>query len=165
MTASPRLALPFLSAGQAQKEFWHNEALQTLDIVVAAAAEDGPIDTPPPSPAPGACYIVGPAPTGAWIGNPLALAGYSSGGWRYVAPTDGMIVYLKSQGFWANFRNGGWEIGLLRGSSVVIGDQQVIGARAAAIPSATGGTVVDSEARATIDLILDAMRQHGLIES
>jgi Protein of unknown function (DUF2793) len=165
MTSSPRLALPFLSAGQAQKEFFHNEALQTLDIIVAAAVEDGPVDTPPPSPALGACYIVGSAPTDAWAANPFALAGYTSGGWRFVAPPEGLTVYVKSQELWASFRAGSWETGLIRGSSVVIGNQQVVGSRAATIPSAAGGTVVDNEARATIDLVLDAMRQHGLIES
>ena len=104
-------------------------------------------------------------PTDAWVGNPLALAGFSSGGWRYVAPIEGMAAYVKSQDLWACFRAGAWELGLLRGSSVVIGDQQVVGGRAAAIPSATGGTVVDTEARAAIDLVLGALRQHGLIES
>ena len=74
-------------------------------------------------------------------------------------------MYVKSQELWASFRAGSWETGLIRGSSVVIGDQQVVGSRAATIPSAAGGTVVDNEARATIDLVLDAMRQHGLIES
>ena len=165
MTASPRLALPFLTAGQAQKEFWHNEALQTLDIIVAAAVEDGPMDTPPASPVVGACYIVGSAPTDMWIDYPVALAGYSSGGWRFVAPVEGLTVYQKAQGLWASFRAGSWEIGLMRGSSVVIGDKQVVGSRTAAIPSASGGTTVDSEARSTIDLILAAMRQHGLIET
>ena len=37
MTCSPRLALPFLTAGQAQKEMTHNEALQILDFVTVAA--------------------------------------------------------------------------------------------------------------------------------
>ena len=36
MNGTPRLSLPFLSPGQAQKEFTHNEALQILDAVVAA---------------------------------------------------------------------------------------------------------------------------------
>jgi len=165
MTASPRLALPFLSAGQAQKEFYHNEALQTLDILVAGAVEDGPINTPPASPAIGECYVIGSAPTDAWFDHSLAIAGYSNGGWRFIAPIEGLTVYLKSQGLWASFRAGSWEAGLLRGSSVIIGDQQVVGSRGSAIPPATGGTVVDNEARATIDLILGAMRQHGLIES
>ena len=38
MSNTPRLRVPFLSPGQAQKEFFHNEALQTFDILVAARA-------------------------------------------------------------------------------------------------------------------------------
>jgi len=49
-------------------------------------------------------------------------------------------------------------------ASVVIAGQQVIGSRASAIGSASGGTTVDVQARAVIDQILTAMRQHGLIE-
>ena len=165
MTATPRLALPFLSAGQAQKEFFHNEALQTLDMVVAAAVEDGPLDAPPASPLVGACYIVGSAPTDLWSGNALALAAYTSGGWRFVAPVEGMSVYLKSSALWANFRAGAWEMGVLRGSTVVIGGEQVVGSRTAAIPSPAGGTVIDLEGRATIESILAALREHGLIET
>lgn len=47
MAGTPRLALPFLSVGQAQKEFTHNESLQTLDILVAGAIEEPPRVTPP----------------------------------------------------------------------------------------------------------------------
>jgi len=165
MTATPRLALPFLSAGQAQKEFTHNEALQTLDMIVGGAVEDGPLAAPPASPAIGDAYIVDLAPTGEWAGHPASVAAYTSGGWRFVAPVDGISIYVKAQRLWANYGAGAWEIGLLRGSSVIIGGEQVIGSRAAAIASASGGATVDSEARATIDQILAAMRQHGLIES
>jgi hypothetical protein len=45
-----------------------------------------------------------------------------------------------------------------------LGGQQVVGSRAEAILSPTGGTTIDSEARAIIDQILATMRQHGLIE-
>jgi hypothetical protein len=53
----------------------------------------------------------------------------------------------------------------VRGASLVIGGQQVVGDRVAAVESPAGGTVVDAEARSTINAILDALRQHGLIES
>jgi hypothetical protein len=56
-------------------------------------------------------------------------------------------------------------MGVLRGTNVVIGGQQVVGGRAAAIASVSGGTTVDAEARSVIDQILAAMRQHGLIET
>ena len=164
MTATPRLSLPFLAAGQAQKEFVHNEALQTLDIVAAAAVEDGPLDTPPAAPALGACYIVGTAPSDAWAANSNALAAYTSGGWRFVIPPEGMTALVKSSALWATFRSGVWEMGVLRGSSLIIGGEQVVGSRVAAIASPAGGTTIDSESRTTIDSILAALRQHGLIE-
>jgi hypothetical protein len=165
LSSTPRLALPFLSAGQAQKEFIHNESLQTLDIVVAAAVEEGPRNDPPPAPALGASYILGASPTGDWAGKPRTVAAYTSGGWRFVAPLDGMTVYVKAENCWANYRLGDWEMGILRGSTIVIGGQQVVGSRATAIASATGGTTVDTEARATIDQILAALRHHGLIDA
>jgi hypothetical protein len=165
MTATPRLALPFLSAGQAQKEFTHNEALQTLDTLVGGAVETGPLAVPPASPSIGDAYIVDESPTADWAGRPGSVAAYTSGGWRFVEPVDGLSLYVKSQGQWASFRAGSWEIGQLRGSSVIIGDQQVVGSRAAAIAPASGGMTIDAEARAAIDDILVAMRQHGLIES
>jgi hypothetical protein len=165
MTGTPRLALPFLSAGQAQKEWVHNEALQILDIAVAAAVEDGPISTPPASPPIGACFIVAADPTDAWTSNAQAIACSTEGGWRFVQAFEGLSVYSKSQQVWATYRAGAWETGILRGSSVVIGGQQVVGSRSAAIAGPTGGAVVDDEARGSIGRILDALRQHGLIES
>jgi hypothetical protein len=165
MSGTPRLALPFLSAGQAQKEFFHNEALQTLDILVAAVVEEGPRAAPPSSPALGACYIVGASPTGAWAGKSQFVAAFTAGGWRFIAPIEGLTAYVKASGIWANYRSSVWEMGLLRGSSVIIGGQQVVGARASAIASASGGATADIQARTAIDQILAALRQHGLIDS
>lgn len=76
-----------------------------------------------------------------------------------------MIFYDRSSSASTRFRGGAWETGIIRGASVLIDGQQVVGQRAAAIDSPTGGTVVDSEARATIDALLDTLRGHGLIES
>jgi hypothetical protein len=165
MSGTPRLALPFLSAGQAQKEFFHNEALQTLDVLVAAAIEEPPRAAPPTSPALGAGYVVAASPTGAWAGKAQNLAAYTGGGWRFVAPTDGMSAYVKSTGVWAVYRAGAWEMGTVRGASLVLGGLKVVGSRAAAIADPSGGTTIDSQARATLGLVLAALRQHGLIET
>jgi hypothetical protein len=164
MGATPRLSLPFLNAGQAQKEFTHNEALQMLDVLVAAAVEEGPRTEPPSSPSTGASFIVDASPTGAWTGKPDHVAAFTSGGWRFAAPIEGMSVYVKAGDCWANYRLGAWEMGLLRGSGLIIDGEQVVGERLAAIASPTGGTTIDSEARETIDEILSAMQQHGLIQ-
>jgi hypothetical protein len=56
-------------------------------------------------------------------------------------------------------------VGQVRGAALIIGDEQVVGSRAGAIPSPTGGTTIDGEARASVDAILIALRQHGLIET
>ena len=165
MAGTPRLALPFLSVGQAQKEFTHNESLQTLDVLVAGAVEQPPLATPPISPVLGACYIVAAGATDAWAGQAQCVATWTTGGWRFVSPVEGMLFYERTSGTWGAFRNGAWELGMVRGAALLIDGQQVVGPRGPAIPSATGGTVVDSEARAAIDAILSALRQHGLIDS
>jgi hypothetical protein len=165
MAATPRLGLPFLSVGQAQKEFTHNEALQTLDALVAGAIEEPPRASPPAAPAVGACYIVADGATDAWAGMSLSVAAWSSGGWRFIPPAEGMTLYERTSGTWTIFRNGAWESGLVRGSALLIGDEQVVGPRAAAIDSPAGGSTVDAESRASIDAILGALRQHGLIET
>jgi hypothetical protein len=127
--------------------------------------EETPRNSPPSAAPVGACYIVGTAPTGAWSSNAQDLVAFTSGGWRFVPPFEGAIAYVRSTGTCAAYRAGAWEIGVLRGTNVVIGGQQVVAGRAAAIASVSGGTTVDAEARSVIDQILAAMRQHGLIET
>ena len=41
MHETPRLKMPFIVAGQAQKEVAHNEALTILDSLCAPAVEQG----------------------------------------------------------------------------------------------------------------------------
>ena len=93
----------------------------------------------------------------AWLQNDAAEEGFARS-------REGMILYVRSTGTSARFRSGAWEVGQVRGSTLVLGGQQVVGPRAAAIAGAVGGATVDSEARAAIDQILATLRQHGLIE-
>jgi hypothetical protein len=163
MSVTARFAIPLLAAGQAQKELYHNEAIQTLETLVTPAVEEGPRTTPPTSPAIGACYILAASPSGAWTGQPFNLATYTPGGWRFVAPIDGMTAFVRSASVWATFRSGAWELGILRGTNVTVAGQQVVGGRTAAIASPSGGSVIDAEVRSTVGQILTALRQHGLI--
>ena len=162
MSGTPRLSLPFLSPGQAQKEFFFNESLQTLDVLVAGAVEELR-DDPPSAPLVGTAYIVGNAPTGEWAGKACCVAAYSAAGWRFIPAVDGMRIYVKAVETIAIFRSGAWEIGKLRCSQVLVGGQQVVGGRGAGIALATGGSTVDTEARLAIESILDRLRTHGLI--
>jgi hypothetical protein len=133
--------------------------------MVAAAVEEPPRSTPPGSPTLGQSYIVGASPTGAWAGRTKCVACFTSGGWRLVDPRDGLIAFVKSTAVWALFRNGAWELGNIRGSSLILAGQQVVGSRAAAIAAPSGGTTIDAESRSAIGQILTALRQHGLIET
>ena len=165
MVATARLSLPLLSAGQAQKELVHNEALQAIDMLVAAAVEEPPLAAPPAAPAVGATYIVASVPSGDWTGKAHYLACFTAGRWRFATARDGMVAFVRSSSLWAVFRDGAWDLGSLRGSSLILGGQQVVGPRLAGIAAPSGGTVIDSQARAAVVQILAALREHGLIET
>jgi len=59
----------------------------------------------------------------------------------------------------------GWEIGTVRCTSVIVNGNKVLGDRSGAIAAPQGGSVVDAEARASLNAVLAALRQHGLISS
>jgi len=160
---SDRLALPLLNAGQAQKEIYHNEAIVRLDLLTQASAVAIGTEAPPADPAPGACWILGPAPEGAWAGRGGQIAGWTDGGWRFVAPFEGMRLWLSEAGGFALFTDGAWHTGEVHGRLLVEG-RQVVGPRTAGIAEPDGGPVVDAEARAAISAVLVVLRVHGLIE-
>lgn len=74
-----------------------------------------------------------------------------------------MTAHVRASAQPATYRAGAWELGILRGSSLILGGEQVVGSRGAAIASPSGGSTVDSEARNALSQVLAALRQHGLI--
>ncbi len=160
---TPRLALPLLQPGQAQKEMYHNEALARLDLAAQASVKDFGTEIPPDTPDPGDCWILGDAPTGDWAGHAHEIAGWTAGGWRFLAPVEGMRAWIASAPGFAVFSGGAWTAGRSYGSLFVDGIQ-VVGAQAAAIDDPAGGATIDAEARAAIAAILAALRGHGLVD-
>lgn len=158
-----RLALELIEPGQAQKELRHNEALAALDLCVQASVAGAGTNDPPTAPAMGRCWIVGTAPTGAWADRAQALAGWTTGGWRFVAAREGMVAWDEVRHIPLRFSNGAWQAGVLRGAELRIGGDRVVGPRAAAIAAPGGGATIDAEARATLAAVLSALRGHGLI--
>lgn len=161
--SSARHQLPFLSAGQAQKELTHNEALVLIDAALHASAVTMGLNAPPIAPEAGACWIVGAAPSGAWAGQPGALACWTASGWRFLAPREGMRVWLEDQQLWAERRANGWAAGEVAAAKLVMAGQQVVGPRLPPIAVPNGGATADAEARTAIAAILDRLAQHGLI--
>lgn len=161
--ATARFALPLLAAGQAQKEVTHNEALARVDLALHAAVEAIGTNTPPAAPGEGTSWIVGVAPTGAWSGQAGAIAGWTAGGWRFIAPRTGTAVWSKAGGVPARFVDGTWREGVVAATRVEVGGVAVVGAQQPAVAAPTGGSVVDAEARSALGSVLAALRAHGLI--
>ena len=138
---SPRFGLPFLFAGQAQKEAHVNEALAIADGLMHCAIE-GTSETPPAEPENGQVWLVGPSPVGDWTGHAGELAMLEMGNWLFVAPRDGLRLLDRSRGQVMHFSNT-WQI-----------PQEV--------PEPSGGATVDAEARAAISDLVVALRVAGI---
>lgn len=158
-----RFALPFIMPGQAQKEIFHNEALALVDgllhpVVLGFAA------APPAGVEAGECWIVASGAAGAWEGRTDSLALGTAGGWRFVAPTTGMSVWDQMAGLTRRWTGSAWNGGSLDGSALIIAGKQIVGPRLAPVPSPSGGTIIDAEARAAVDKIIVTLKSHGLID-
>lgn len=140
--ASPRFGLPLLFAGQAQKEAFVNEALALADALLHCAIEGEAAD-PPLAPAEGENWLVAAAATGAWEGQEGRIACRQGGNWLFVTPVDGMRVLDRAAGQERRYFSG-WHM--------------------ATVPaSPSGGTTIDTEARAAISGILATLRSAGIL--
>jgi hypothetical protein len=143
-SVTPRLALPLLLAGQAQKEITNNEALVLIDALIVARAEGANAAVPPSAPLPGQCWALGVSPTGVWLGKGGQLAVYTDGGWRFCDVADGFAVRVGSIGARWQRAGTGWTAPPVQ-----------------AVP--TGGSVIDSEARAAIAALRTALIASGQV--
>lgn len=160
---SHRLALPFLIAGQAQKEVWHNEALMRLDYLVQPVIVAHAPSSEPASPLPGQCWITGSTPVGLWSGKAAQLACWTSQGWRFAAPFEGLTCWSIADACYWQYGVSTWAKGIISGQTVHLAGQQVLTTRQPAIPNPTGGTTVDNESRVALSSLLATLRNHGLI--
>lgn len=160
---TPRLALPFILPGQAQKELFHNEALIRLDLAVQPAVEGPPAASPPPAPEAGQCWIVAEGAAAAWTGRDGELALWTEGGWRFLAPVPGLSAWDKAAGVPLIWDGTAWGAGRLACAGIAVNGLQVVGERQSAVPSPSGGTIIDAEARAAIGGLIAALMSHGLI--
>lgn len=158
-----RFQLPLLSAGQAQKEVFHNEALIRLDAIAAAGVEGPPQVEPPAAPQPGQAWIAAPAAAGDWAGQDGAIAAWTDGGWRFLQPPEGMLVWRRDTGQWMIRTAGGWQDDRFPVPALAVAGKIVVGPQQPAVTPPAGGGVVDAECRAALGAALEALRAHGLI--
>ena len=140
--SSARLALPFLFPGQAQREFFVNEAFARLDAVTHPAVE-AVMDSPPITPSIGQTWLIGQAPTDGWTDRQGQLATWQGSDWIFIEPVIGMAVFDKSVPQMRRF-DGAWR-----------------SAQPVALP--TGGTTNDQEARAAIASLVAALVEAGIL--
>ncbi|MPT49088.1 MAG: DUF2793 domain-containing protein [Sphingobium sp.] len=167
--SSDRFALPFLAAGQAQKEITHNEALTLIDVLLHMRAEEVGRSVPPEHPVVGQCWVIAEDSSGEWNGKGNWLACYTSGGWRFVAPQPGMRITSvdasESTGrFWI-YDGAQWVLCPAQMDGLYIGGKHILGGQGAHISVPAGGTVIDVEARSKLTQILALLEGHGLIEA
>jgi Protein of unknown function (DUF2793) len=143
-SASARFALPFLFAGQAQKEVFVNEAHARADMLLHPAIL-GTANTPPATPQDGDCWLIGTSATGPWSGHDGQLAGRQDGNWLFTPPRNGMTVLDLSAGKIRRYANG-WLT-------------------ASAVSAPTGGTVIDVQARSAIAGLIAALVAGGILPS
>ncbi len=92
-----RLGLPLIEAAQSQKHVPLNESLTRLDALLHLAVSSRAENAPPVSPSEGERWIVGPLPTGDWLGHAGEIAIFQNGGWAFAAPVEGMIARISAE--------------------------------------------------------------------
>jgi hypothetical protein len=109
--ASPRLQLPYLAAGQAQKHVTVNETISALDGLIQTAVESAALTAEPAAPPEGALYILPAGRAGPeWALHPAgSLLRYADGGWTRLAANDGAVAYVKDEGALLFRAGGAWR--------------------------------------------------------
>ncbi len=87
--SSPILSLPYLQPSQAQKHVTHNEALETLDLVVQLSVESFDGTVPPAAPEEGEVHVPATGATGDWAGRDAQIAIWRDAMWQFLTPLAG----------------------------------------------------------------------------
>ena len=108
--ATPRLGLPYLAAGQAQKHVTLNGALALLDGLVQTAVDSRTLAAQPAAPEDGALYILPAGATGSdWAGRPAgALLRFEAGAWAPSPSIEGQLAYVRDEATLLVRQAGGW---------------------------------------------------------
>ena len=108
--ATPRLALPYLAAAQAQKHVTMNAALALLDGLVQTAVESRSVTAEPASAADGAIYILPAGASGAdWSSRAAGtVMRVEAGAWSTLEAQPGWLIFVKDEGVLIVWAGGAW---------------------------------------------------------
>ncbi len=106
---TPHLALDYLMPEQAQKHVTINEALRRLDGLVHISIKNKTTSVPPENAAHGDRYLIGKNAEAAWQMHDGKLALYEDGGWAFIAPQAGWMVWDESTEAVSIFNGHAWQ--------------------------------------------------------
>ncbi|WP_296168737.1 DUF2793 domain-containing protein [uncultured Brevundimonas sp.] len=149
MTTTPKLALPFIAQGQAQKEVTHNAGLMLLNTFTQTVVKSRAITAPPGSPANGDSYIVPASASGAWSGHTGQVAVWEFGAWVFYAPFAGWLAYVEAERVIVTYADGLWSSRLAGtanggGLSLVCVEEEIT--LSGAFTAAVGGGIIPDRA-------------------
>ena len=163
---SARFALPLILPGQAQKEAFHNEALARLDAALHACVEEGPLARSAGR-SRGRAKLARRRRRDRRLGRQDgALASWTAGGWRFVSPVPGMLVWNIERRLLAALvreRAGATAACPPRRSSSAASRSSDRACRTCQVLLAE--RQLTREARAAVDALIATLKSHGLIES
>jgi len=134
-------SLPYLFAGQAQKEFFVNQAHMLLDTLVHTTII-GRSAVAPTSPNDGDTWLVAASPSGDWADYEGQIAIFVGAEWSYIQPRFGMTAFDQQTG------------------QTLLFDSSWQSADTPAQPQS--GSTIDVEARQTIAEIISELRNLGI---
>lgn len=92
---TPKYEMRELAAGIGQPHLIINEAFKLLDALAPRGVGSVLTISAPPDPdLAGRVHIVGPSPTGLWVGHYAHIAYWlNTGGWKFKVPKKGMMMW------------------------------------------------------------------------
>lgn len=112
MSNSPSAGIPYVPENTQDPAAGLNLAINVIDALIQCTVISKSLSAPPPTPADGDTYIVGPSPTGAWSGHANDIARYVSEGnfWQfYIAGEQARIALCESDGLLYTWHSSGWH--------------------------------------------------------
>jgi hypothetical protein len=100
-------------------------------------------DSPPASPGENEVWLVSANPQGDWVDHAERISRFSSGAWTFITPRSGMRIFDDESGQFLHY-DSTWKV-----ASTPISPQ--------------GGTTIDVEARASIDELIAALHDAGIL--
>ena len=112
MSNTPILGLLELVFGQAVPEQTVNENTRVLEFFASGGAiEDRDLLTPAAlTPADGDAYLIDGTGAGDWTGEDNNIALYVNTDWIYIAPSEGMVLYVKDEDVRIVYDGSAWAL-------------------------------------------------------